>query len=66
MEKAEAKALMNAIVSLTKTQQEQNKILDKLTRALTDTTDVNKEIRTRLLTVSTSIDNLANKNTTNS
>lgn len=61
MEKTEAKALTNAIVNLVKIQQEQNKMLDKMTKALIDTTDVNREIRTRLLTLSTSLDNLANK-----
>lgn len=66
MEKTEAKALTNAIMSLIKTQQEQNKQLDKLVRVLTDQNTINDGIRTRLLTLSTSVDKLTEKYTVNS
>lgn len=58
MEKIEAKELIKAINGLAKTQQDHNKIIDKLVSAIRDNTEVNKEIRTRLLTLSTSLDNV--------
>ena len=58
MDKVEAKELIKAINSLAKTQQEHNKSLDKLISAIRENTEVNKETRTRLLTLSTSLDNV--------
>lgn len=58
MDKNEAKDLIKAINGLTKTQQDHNKIIDKLVSAIRENTEVNKEIRTRLLTLSTSLDNV--------
>lgn len=58
MDRVEAKELINAINGLTKTQNDHNKIIDKLVNAIRDNTEVNKEIRTRLLTLSTSLDNV--------
>ena len=56
MDKAEAKELIKAINGFTKTQQDHNKILDKLVNSIKENTDATKEIKTRLLTLSTSID----------
>lgn len=58
MDKAEAKELIKAINGFTKTQQDHNKILDKLVNSIKENTDATKEIKTRLLTLSTSIDGL--------
>ena len=58
MDRVEAKELIKAINGLTKTQNDHNKIIDKLVNAIRDNTEVNKEIRTRLLTLSTSLDNI--------
>lgn len=58
MDRVEAKELIKALNGLTRTQQDHNKIIDKLVSAIRDNTDVNKEIRTRLLTLSTSLDNI--------
>ena len=58
MDRVEAKELIKAINGLTKTQNDHNKIIDKLVNAIRDNTEVNKEIRTRLLTLSTSLDNV--------
>ena len=58
MDKVEAKELVKAINGLTKVQQDYNKNLDKLIRIITDSNEVNKTIATRLLTVSTSLDNV--------
>ena len=58
MDRVEAKELIKAINGLTKTQNDNNKIIDKLVNAIRDNTEVNKEIRTRLLTLSTSLDNI--------
>jgi len=58
MDRVEAKELIKAINSLAKTQQDHNKFIDKLVSAIRDNTEVNKEIRTRLLTLSTSLDNV--------
>ena len=58
MDRVEAKELIKVINGLTKTQQDHNKIIDKLVNAIRDNTEVNKEIRTRLLTLSTSLDNV--------
>lgn len=63
MDKIEAKELIKAINNLAKTQQDYNKNLEKLNRNLSDNVETNKEIRTRLLTLATSIDNLTNKRT---
>ena len=58
MDKAEAKELIKAINSFTKIQQEHNKVIDKLVNSIKENTDATKEIKTRLLTLSTSIDGL--------
>lgn len=58
MDRAEAKELIKSINGLTKAQHDHNKIIDKLVSAIKDNTEVNKEIRTRLLTLSTSLDNI--------
>lgn len=58
MDKAEAKELIKAINGFTKTQQDHNKILDKLVNSIKENTDATKEIKSRLLTLSTSIDGL--------
>ena len=56
MDKAEAKELIKAINGFTKIQQEHNKVIDKLVNSIKENTDATKEIKTRLLTLSTSID----------
>lgn len=58
MDKAEAKELIKAINGFTKIQQEHNKVIDKLVNRIKENTDATKEIKTRLLTLSTSIDGL--------
>ena len=58
MDKAEAKELIKAINAFTKIQQEHNKVIDKLVNSIKENTDATKEIKTRLLTLSTSIDGL--------
>ena len=58
MDKAEAKELIKAINGFTKIQQEHNKVIDKLANSIKENTDATKEIKTRLLTLSTSIDGL--------
>ena len=58
MDKIEAKELIKAINGFTKTQQDHNKILDKLVNSIKENTDATKEIKSRLLTLSTSIDGL--------
>ena len=58
MAKVEAKELVKAINGLTKVQQDYNKNLEKLIRIISDSNEVNKTIATRLLTVSTSLDNV--------
>lgn len=58
MDKAEAKELIKAINGFTKIQQEHNKVIDKLVNSIKENTDATKEIKTRLLTLSTSIDGL--------
>ena len=58
MDKAEAKELIKAINGFTKIQQEHNKVIDKLVNSIKENTDVTKEIKSRLLTLSTSIDGL--------
>ena len=58
MDKAEAKELIKAINGFTKIQQEHNKVIDKLVNSIKENTNATKEIKTRLLTLSTSIDGL--------
>ena len=58
MDKAEAKELIKAINGFTKIQQEHNKVIDKLINSIKENTDATKEIKSRLLTLSTSIDGL--------
>ncbi len=58
MDKAEAKELIKAINGFTKIQQEHNKVIDKLVNSIKENTDATKEIKSRLLTLSTSIDGL--------
>ena len=58
MDKAEAKELIKAINGFTKIQQEHNKVIDKLVNSIKENTDATKEIKTRLLTLSTSIEGL--------
>ena len=58
MDKAEAKELIKAINGFTKIQQEHNKVIDKWVNRIKENTDATKEIKTRLLTLSTSIDGL--------
>ncbi len=60
MDKVEIKELVKAISGLTKIQQEHNKVIDKLVSTIKENIDVNKEIKSRLLTLSTSIDNVKN------
>ncbi len=60
MDKVEIKELVKAISGLTKAQQEHNKVIDKLVSTIKENIDVNKEIKSRLLTLSTSIDNVKN------
>lgn len=66
MEKVEANNLIKAINNLSKTQQECNKQLERFVKTISDNNEVNKEIRTRLLTLSNSIDALANSMQNNS
>lgn len=58
MDKIEAKELIKAINGLTKAQQDYNKNLEKLVKIVSDSNEINKTIATRLLTVSTSLDNV--------
>lgn len=58
MDKTEAKELIKAINGFTKIQQEHNKVIDKLVNSIKENTDATKEIKSRLLTLSTSIDGL--------
>ncbi len=60
MDKVEIKELVKAISGLIKIQQEHNKVIDKLVSTIKENIDVNKEIKSRLLTLSTSIDNVKN------
>lgn len=59
MEKAEAKALTSAILTLAKAQESKNKNDERIIRQLSDINESLKEIRTRYLTLSTSIDKLS-------
>lgn len=63
MDKVEAKELTKAIGTLAKNVQDYNKNVERLVKALTDANVINSEIRTRLLTLSTSIDKLTEKQT---
>lgn len=58
MDKIEAKELIKAINGLTKAQQDYNKNLEKLVKIVSDSNEINKTIATRLLTVSTSLENV--------